>query len=119
MDWFGLIRLLAPIILEAAIPDKRVGAILATVATDGMIAAQQIPGATNDQKKASVMTLVTDTLTGIAAVKPDLVPAPDVLTAAASSAIDTAIQVTNYVRDQVLVPIDPASLPPAAPAPAV
>ncbi len=68
----------------------------------GIGEAQQIAGATNEQKKAHVMNLAAASLAGTNAVlaaqgKPAL-PTDDIL-AAASGAIDTTVQIVKVAHD--------------------
>lgn len=93
--WLALVEKLLPFVLSA-IP--KVPPSVIPIVMKGISDAEQIPGATGVQKKAAVMALVTDGLSGVDAVTGK--PTVDVagITNAVSQGIDTGVAVVNLVH---------------------
>lgn len=108
MDWGALLKGLAPIIVQAFVPGTT-GQMIGGLVTDGMLEAQAIHGvpdgadaatraAVNAEKKQHVLGLVKDFAVGVNAAKQAEVLPVAPLVEAGGSAIDTAIEITNYVH---------------------
>jgi hypothetical protein len=119
--FFSILTAIAPVILMA-VPGGAALAPLVPIIVQGVADAQQQPGATGATKKAYVMALVTDAVTGANTVKPGTIDAPTALTAA-SEGIDAVITSVNAVQlahanqptaPPTLLAAPPTSAPPAA-----
>lgn len=95
MDWKSLLGVLVPIVLGSI---NRVPKSLIPAIQDGIAHAESLPGASGPEKKAHVMSIVTDVLAAGHAVKPGAnLKDADVLEAV-SNGIDAAVSVVNITH---------------------
>ena len=96
MKWLELIKLLVPIIIPVVSPKL---APLAPVIATGINEAEQLPGASGQDKLNHVINLATTTATGINAATGKTVVDPQHVTDAAASVISTIVDVANIIHD--------------------
>jgi hypothetical protein len=111
LDWKTLVSVLGPAIL-ANVPHADKLAPLVPTIVHGIGEAEGLKGASGEEKKAHVLALVADAVTGINSAKGHTVVSPDGLATVAGSGIDTVIGAINLVH-AAHVPVG-VLLPPSA-----
>lgn len=113
--WLTLAQLLAPAIL-ATVPGGAKIAPFVPVITTGIQEARQIPGASNEEKKAHVMGLAMAAFSALQATGKIHLGTPEDFQSTVSAGIDTTVGVINIahraheaVPTGVLLPPAPAS----------
>jgi len=108
LDWKTLVSVLGPMILANVPHAERVAPLVPTI-VHGISEAEDLKGASGAEKKAHVLSMVADAVTGINVAKGRTVVSPDDLATVAGSGIDTVIGTINlvhaaHVQAGVLVP---------------
>jgi hypothetical protein len=95
LNWLDLVKLIAPIVVAAVVPH---GAVLGPLLASGISDAEQLAGATGVEKKAFVLSMVTDAVIGLNTAKGTEVLDPSAVSVAAGQAIDTTVSIVNLIH---------------------
>jgi len=95
--WLALVKLLAPIILTTVKPEL---APIAGNITDAIGEAEQIKGATGQEKLAHVKNIAVSTANSINTAKGKTVIDPTSLTGAIDQSVSTVVSVVNLIHEK-------------------
>ena len=95
MNWLDLVKSIAPTIITATVPG---GALLAPLVIGAITEAEQIHGATGDQKLQYAVEITRDSIRGVNAVAGHTIVNPLLSDSALAAGISAAVDVVNIVH---------------------